>query len=433
MKKPAGLKKARAAAATAATTEPPQAHAGNVSAVAVARVDQDAHDVPGNGLDDEKDDSPSAQADHLREMLAMALAKLADTTVSDDNGDDGGDVDADGAAEEAAMLLRGVVHEADRVLRLRAATISTEQNLSPLPPAFHLVYGEALLRLGLLLCDSDYGQNSSEDNQDEGSNTVDPPDAYFDAAVDRFDVGLESLDTALTTSSLVDDNDAMLWKLHEGTARALIEKANWLARADRVIPAKEIDAIVSTAFNKHISAALSDLSARRDLDECVAILDLLLRHTQFCRDAAAKKKWTNVVRVELNKLVKLDQSHVGLWLLLARTYMDTANGMLDYAEENNSEIDTKTVGKLIDETLKYALRAQDEAKKKGDNENVDIELLATFVNKANLMDENENESEANVFYKKAVKCFKLVNSVDAARLPEAFDTFIREWEAEMEQ
>ncbi|KAJ3075087.1 hypothetical protein HDU98_009266 [Podochytrium sp. JEL0797] len=370
-RKPGGLKKAAAAAAPVAVVAP----ADNNSDTMAVELACDEGDEVGE----------------VSAMLEMALARL-------DGADD---------AEEGALLLRGVVHESDRILRARAAASDAKDATTPLPAAFHFAYAAALFRLGLLVA----AQQDDEDAQ--GGDAKD----YFDAAIDRFEGGLIAF-----------PGD---WKLEEGLARAIIEKANLPLRNDPTVPKKQIDALVSDAA-KHIQTALATLAAS-DLDESVSIISILIRHSELRDDAEGAKKWINVARVELNKLLQVDAAHVPTLMALGQTYMGAANDILD-AGENGEDVDLAVVGKLVDESLKYLTKASEESEKKNaSSKNVKLQLLLgeVFVNKANLLDEAEDEDAANEFYKKAVACFKFVEEADASALPEAFDSFLKDWESEM--
>ncbi|KAI8618706.1 nuclear pore complex subunit Nro1-domain-containing protein [Chytriomyces sp. MP71] len=326
-------------------------------------------------------------------MFEIALAKL----------------DKDEEAEEGMLMLRGVIHESDRILRSRFENVDEEAEAppEPLPSTFHWTYGSALFRLGLLILED-------EENDDAESEAL----QYIEAAIDRYDTGLEQ-DGA--------DKD---WKLNEAMARAVVEKANLTLRQDPTYPLKKIDALIATAF-KHISLALSIL-ASNDHDESVAVLLILIRHAQLREDTDGAKKWLNTARVELNKLLKVDPTHTATLQTLAQTYMSAANDLLDAAEQSGAaETDLAAVGKLVDEALKYLHRAEN---KSGSAADVKLQLLLgeVYVNKANLLDEEDDETKANEFYKKAVECFQRVQGVDAKALPEEFDSFLKEWEADLE-
>jgi Nuclear pore complex subunit Nro1 len=64
-------------------------------------------------------------------------------------------------------LLRGTIHECDRILRNWAAE-------EPIPASFHLTYGSALFDLGTMLDDKEF-------------------DSYLEAAKERLEVGFDTL------------------------------------------------------------------------------------------------------------------------------------------------------------------------------------------------------------------------------------------------
>ncbi|KAJ3266172.1 hypothetical protein HDU77_002303 [Chytriomyces hyalinus] len=371
-KKPAGLKKAAKETAKQPAAEPqePQEQATDPDTLAVPM-------------------SQESSGDEVAEVSAMLEIALAKLETPDD-------------AEEGALLLRGVVHESDRILRSRFE--HEDPNApppQPLPSSFHLAYGSALFRLGLLLLED-------EDGEGQESEAL----QYVEAAIDRYETGL--------------DNDEADWKLNDALARALIEKANLTLRSDETFPLKNVDAIITSAF-KRITTALKSLGSS-DLNESVSVIVALVRHAQMREDVEGGKKWLNLARIELNKLLKVDPTHVLALQTLAQTYMTAVNDLLD-AGENGQEIDLGAVQKLIDEALKYLNKAESVS----ETSNVKLQLLLgeVYVNKANLLDEADDETKANEFYKKAVECFKRVEELDSSALPEAFDSFLKEWEEDL--
>ncbi|KAJ3094331.1 hypothetical protein HK100_006177 [Physocladia obscura] len=375
--------------------------------------------------DDENDESEAKQIQQTQEMLAMALAKLAEANEVNET-------ESIDATDEAAALLRGVVHESDRILRVHFAqqeNSNSNDNGSSnnfLPPAFHLAYGEALLRLALLM-------DTDSDAETEAENG---PIAFLDAAVSRFETGLE-----------VANASKDIWMLNEAIARALIHKANILIVQDPTVPSSIIDPIISSAHT-HISAILKTLG-NSDLNQSLESILLLVKHADIRQQVhpEAAKRCVNIARLDIVALLKFNDLHVPSLIALAQTYMTAANDLLDAAESTgnlddmdeddskNEKIDFKVVSKLLEEALKYTTKAQiasGSTYESGKNVTLQLLLGEIYVNKANLLDENENEDEANKFYKLAVSCFKAVETVDAAALPDAFDSFLRDWESEIQ-
>ncbi|KAJ3084850.1 hypothetical protein HDU99_001926 [Rhizoclosmatium hyalinum] len=399
-KRPGGLKKSAGSNTPSASSE---ALAKKVKESKDAERVEDAEALDGEDTMQIALAETGNEIEEAAEMFKMALAKL-------DEGDDG--------VEEGAALLRGVVHESDRINRAHHSNNNSNTDhstsIQPLPPQFHLTYGAALFRLGLLLA-------HAESDGDEPDNAE--PIAYFDAAIDRFEIGIDA----------IENDEFAAWKLHEAVARAQIEKANLIFYSDETVPAKKIDEIVAQAVS-HIEKALVALGDS-DLDESISVISILVRHAQIrqLRDIKSSEKWINASRLELNKLLKADPNHIGALVALGQTYMTAANDLLERAEEHGEEVDLKAVEKLIDEALKHAEKGQKESDKKG-KADVKLQLLLgeIFVNKANILDEAEKEEDADKFYKKAVSCFKQVQDLDASALPEAFDSFLQDWESEME-
>ena len=63
-------------------------------------------------------------------------------------------------------------------------------------------------------------------------------------------------------------------------------------------------------------------------------------------------------------------------------------------------------------------------------------LGESYVHLGNLLDsdeEEDQEGEGLIFYKKAVENFKTVRSLEKDALPDHFEEFLQEWEKEMQE
>ncbi|KAI8849283.1 nuclear pore complex subunit Nro1-domain-containing protein [Chytridium lagenaria] len=304
-KRPGGLKQAAAAAASA----PSSSEENPKKKIKLSTDPNETIAVPIT------DDVISEFAE-LKELFESALSKLGE-----------------GDADEGSMLLRGVIHECDRILRTRAAAEEAGET--------------ADTKLGLLSIGDDSDDEEMEKSDDES------PMAFLDAAVERFEIGLE------------DKKDD--WSLHQALGRVLIEKANIMVR------------------NKAVSKPEKGKKGKKDdgAKDLKNTVDKAIKHFTTCI------------------------SHV-------------PETQFEEESINVSEANPKSYPALKCKGASYLGRA-----------NV-ILLGETLVNKGNLCDEREEKDLADEAYREAVKCFKKVEAVDPSALPDQFESFIKSWEADLQ-
>ncbi|KAJ3305919.1 hypothetical protein HDV03_000761 [Kappamyces sp. JEL0829] len=112
----------------------------------------------------------------------------------------------DGNVEQATMLFRGVVHECDKMIRMRNKEIPNAsqeeiellqervQQCPVLPFAFHLIYANALYHLSLI--DHEPVEHEQSDSQTATEAAQERAIQFLDEAVSRAEVALNLLDCA---------------------------------------------------------------------------------------------------------------------------------------------------------------------------------------------------------------------------------------------
>ncbi|KAJ3103198.1 inhibitor of Brome mosaic virus [Phlyctochytrium planicorne] len=308
----------------------------------------------------------------------------------------------EGAAEEGAMLLRGVIHECDRMLRARD-NAETNNDLEPLTWEFHFIYGSSLFRLGLLGMEEESEETSGEET----------PLAFLDAAIDRFEAGLE------------EESGKESWTLHQCLGRVLFEKANILVQSKTPDSVGDLVSRGLECFEKTISLLPSESKE----EELIGLADIVLLHAESDTSEWEKhdKLW-ELARGWLDNVLKENPKSYEALRSKGSSGLIRANFILESAEGGDSEHMDELEGAIDD-----ALFNLTEARTLG-GEKDDVRLLKllgeTYVNKGNLLDERNETDDANDAYKAAVDCFKKVESLDSTALPNQFEEFIKSWEAD---
>lgn len=479
-KRPGGLaatasKKTRQNTSTETSTDK------DTSAITTTTTLDQQHDQPDAGTTRTVQVSSDAdEVTELKEMFESALDKLGQ-----------GDV------EEGLPLLRAVIHESDRLLRMhskkmegvasasnamdematgtsviskvaedvvKTATTTTttasatkqvddmetskkaddktsttesaasgenasniEEAVKPLSSEFHYTYASALFRLGLHV-----GEEEAEEGGEGGADAVREKIVdYLDAAIFRFERALEAWKEEEKEAKTRKE-----WKFSEALGRVIMEKANNLIRLGSV---KTADTIAKVSF-RYLESAFDVLrltSNKEDDDaliECCSIASIVARHAELLDDLEAHDRANTLSQTWFRDIITMSPELVVALKGLGQTYLASANVHLELAESGKKPMDAVVVGDLIDDALKYLQQACDKA---DEQNNVDTGLLCSLgealINKANLLDEADDETEATSFYKRAVECFKKVEQVDPTDLPDQFSSFIQEWEEDLKK
>ncbi|KAJ3213263.1 inhibitor of Brome mosaic virus [Dinochytrium kinnereticum] len=387
-KRPGGLKQAAAAASVDQAQEAPK------KKLKLSGKDGSAEDTIQVPIAAGSDDDNVNEFAELKAIFDSALSKLGE-----------------GDAEEGSMLLRGVIHECDRILRVRDSADSTD-GLEPLTWEFHFIYGSALYKLGLLTMNDD-----EEEEKGDDESTL----AFLDAAVERFETGLE------------DEAAQKDWTLHQALGRVLIEKANILIRSHtkgkttkKKTSEADLDATVKTAIT-HFKKTIANLPKDHFEEEAINVAEALIRHAEFCSDFDKHEELSDLARSWLESVLKENPKSYTALKCKGSSFLGRANVILDLSEGGDVAHSDELEGS-IDE----ALSCLQDAKALYQSTETDVNLLLllgeALVNKGNLFDEREEKDQADECYREAVKCFKKVESEDAGALPDQFDAFIKSWE-----
>ncbi|ORE13781.1 hypothetical protein BCV71DRAFT_147645, partial [Rhizopus microsporus] len=300
-------------------------------------------------------------------------------------------------SSEALPLLRGTIHESDRILR-------NWDSENPLPASFYYNYGVALYELGRLIEDEDF-------------------EPYLDAAEERLNDSLEHLEK--------EDNAELVSKVNVALAKVWFAKASSQV-ADDSVPELAIRAL--STVDKTISE--SKLSSK----VIIELADIAQNHGSLYTTLESRDKFITWAEKTLKQVLKDEPTNTQALSVLGLCKLQVAHYWLDSVEEGAEEEEEEKTELSKEEENAY--QAILESKKhleaahtelvKSDKLTPQIltDLAEVYVNEGNLV---LNEEEQNRIYERAVKLIKEAQSlVDEKKLdyalPEGLAAFLAEYE-----
>ncbi|KNC97878.1 uncharacterized protein SPPG_06870 [Spizellomyces punctatus DAOM BR117] len=324
--------------------------------------------------------------------------------------------------EGAVDLFRGCIHECDKILRIRCGEVLhtidekgedgslEKKETGPLPPAFYLVYGNALAQLGLLSLKED--ETATEALND-----------HLEAALERLERGLEraredGISPPLRLRISLGKVCLLLASnmLQSGSAREGEEKVTRLA--DRAAEEFKVN------FN-----SITDSDKDEDILEAGAASQ---RYADLLQELQGRQGWNDIATALFQKLLEVNPSSVDASIGIGACQLSMANYYLEKMDDGD-EVD----GELIIGPLKEALSQFESAQQQSkDADTVHVPLAClmgeTLVNLGNLYDDTDAD-KAEDYWKNAIKCFRKVQEVDPEALPEQFKDFVDEWEKDLDE
>ncbi|KAK4521959.1 RTP1_C1 domain-containing protein [Mucor velutinosus] len=335
------------------------------------------------------------------------LPENAQTVVIDKVVEEGDEVGEAAALFESALekletdpsaalpLLRGTIHESDRILR-------NHDSKEPLPALFYYTYGAALYELGRLTEDEEF-------------------EPYLDAAEERLNEGLALKDTELHN------------KIHLALAKIWLAKAaSAVSEGDQSIPELSLKAL------KSLDEALE--SSEIPSKTVVELADIVQNHGDLYESLESRSKFRIWAEDALEKVLKDEPANAEALSGLGYCKLSFANYLLDNIDEANEQEektelteDEEKAYKAILESKKYFEKAKEELVKVNKvSPQILSDLAEAYLNEANLV---LKEEEQSAIYKKAVENIKEANALIEEKklefiLPEALTSFLEEFEAE---
>ncbi|KAI9014474.1 negative regulator of Ofd1/Enhancer of translation termination 1 [Phycomyces nitens] len=305
---------------------------------------------------------------------------------------------------EARALLRGTIHESDRILRNWDAT-------KTMPLEFYFTYGSALFELGRLTEDEEF-------------------DPYLEAAEERLEDGLSHYETLENK----EESAGMMNRIKVSLAKVWLSKAaSEVDQGSDVIPDLAKRAL-DTLEEVVPLAALTNATK-------VELASIVQNHGDLYTEWDSRTKFTNWAEKLLEEVLEDSPEHskalseIGLCKLsLANYWLDQVNDDEDEDEEEEKTKRTEEEEKAFDafgESKKYLEKAHANLKMMDQLEpHHSTDLAEACLNQANLMLE---ENERTDLYKQAISYIQEAKEVAAKsdqdyELPDALESFLEEWE-----
>ncbi|KAL2912982.1 hypothetical protein HK105_207548 [Polyrhizophydium stewartii] len=364
----------------------------------------------------------SNEVEEVEQMLLRALA----------------DLEAD-QLQDSVLLLRGCVHECDKMVRIRSGDIPNatdeerEVQLAAvretpiLPAVFHFYYGTALFNLGLV----EQAIASAGDVQDEQGEA--DLMQYMDAAIDRLEMGLE----------LPDDEALAHAKIHGMLGKIKLHKAALMRDNPDAAAAvldeseKHMREAMDAGFSKQAKKAdrvevLSDAAAA-----CFAFAD---KHATTSDDT---RRWADLTEKLWQLVRKVDAKNTNALVGLGSVSLLRGDQIIQAAEEMEDPEAKAAMLETANAPLKQAVEFFREALKRGADKDADgkpnVPVLCLVgeacVHLGNINDDDDDEgldsAVALEYYTEAMRAFKTIQASDPDALPAHFAEFVADWEADM--
>ncbi|RUP44933.1 nuclear pore complex subunit Nro1-domain-containing protein [Jimgerdemannia flammicorona] len=334
------------------------------------------------------------------------------------------------APKSALPLLRGTIHECDRILRNHSASSP------PLPASFHMTYGSALFDMGTVL----------EEEED--------PTPYWEAARERLEIGLESVEESEAEENK-SDRQEFKKGLRMALGKVMVSKATNTLITTRCLTAvhkKSVSQLLEDAtahFDKAFSLPFSPSTAP---ELCMAA-SLVQLHADNHEEEAPRLRWNGWAKGVFERALKDDPEHIPAFTGIGSCLLSIANYWLEQQDANGGDEDEdddddddgddgeekvqtkekRTAKEALVEGTDYFERALAASESAGATTSEILTMLAeSQINLANLTSDVGGTQTA--LYKCAVahlRRAKESNSSEGWALPAGLETFLDEWEAEM--
>ncbi|KAL5036956.1 hypothetical protein BDEG_24884 [Batrachochytrium dendrobatidis JEL423] len=339
------------------------------------------------------------------------------------------DIEA-GQVQEGILLLRGCIHECDKMIRVRNGNIpkatKEEQQLQQVAIAetptlsamFYWVYGCALYYLGLAEAQS---QTLAESGSEE-SNPTKLAD-FIEAAIDRLETGLE----------LGENDPVAICKINGFLGKIKMHKISLVFETPKVVEQ------LLNECQVHFSIVLDS-----KLEDKVTWISMMSDIAQICYNYSEKddikledkKQLTEFSQKIWKIILKEDDRDVNSLVGLGSALLATADELIEAAEQNESEDQLEDALSLLLQAAHYFRSALDLTQ---DQDKVNVPVLCllgeTCIHLGNLNEDDDEQSinsqTAVSFYIEAVQSFNKVQQSDPEALPAQFAEFLQEWDADM--
>ncbi|KAJ3276356.1 hypothetical protein HDV01_004979 [Terramyces sp. JEL0728] len=324
--------------------------------------------------------------EELEQLFTSALAQL-----DEDN------------AEQAVLLFRGVVHECDKMLRVRKEGVpeATEEektvieesikNCPVLPSSFYVTYANGLYYLSLI------------------------EEISVDDKIGLIEHGLELLEQAQELE--------MHESIPHAACRLILQKSSLKNEP------------VPKLFRKQVESLLSS----KNIPNLLEIFQLSNGFTDMLESPEKKIEWTDLNAKNWQKVVKMDKDNEKCFIGLGNCFLGLADDLIQLQEED-ADIKNEQVVPYLQKAInafKDAVKIQSNKSdlEKSTQINLLLFLGESLVNLGNLTDVDDDEadnSESQKHYAEAVETFEKVLELDGSALPEHFEEFLTQWKQDFE-
>ncbi|KAJ2864330.1 hypothetical protein GGH94_002994 [Coemansia aciculifera] len=298
-----------------------------------------------------------------------------------------------GDPERAITLLRGTIHECDRILRVHDRDVEAGVEAIEIEPRFYYIYGTALFSI------SELSATELEDQRWE----------YLELSQHR----LEQAKEAMT------GKEPFAWRVYDSLAKIGLDL---LSRKMSDEEAKEEAALkLAAAMSKFDSAldALVNVDAEQAKSETLSIVEMVqsLADSSCLGEAgsATLMDWTEAKLAALPEPTAEDEHAAEIRYLRARALWIRASVLLGQMDETDEMPDKGAFQQLLNEASDLLVEA----------ESRDALLLRGEV-QLNLGNVQEDGDEQDRLYRLAIKDFKLVQA--NGELSEELTQFIEDFE-----
>ncbi|KAJ2058613.1 hypothetical protein GGI17_004933 [Coemansia sp. S146] len=298
-----------------------------------------------------------------------------------------------GDPERAITLLRGTIHECDRILRVHDRDVEAGVDAIEIEPRFYYIYGTALFSI------SELSATELEDQRWE----------YLELSQHR----LEQAKEAMT------GNEPFVWRVYDGLAKIGLDL---LSREMPDEETKEEAALKLAAAMGNFDSALdvlANIDAEQAKSETLTIVEMVqsLADSSCLGEAgsATLMDWTEAKLAALPELTAEDEHAAEIRYLRARALWIRASVLLGQMDETDEMPDKDAFQQLLNEASDLLVEA----------ESRDALLLRGEV-QLNLGNVQEDGDEQDRLYRLAVKDFKLVQANGG--LSEELTQFIEDFE-----
>ncbi|KAJ2803151.1 hypothetical protein H4S07_004528 [Coemansia furcata] len=302
-----------------------------------------------------------------------------------------------GDPERAVTLLRGTIHECDRILRVHDRDIEAGMEAIEIEPRFYYIYGTALFSI------SEVSATELEDQRWE----------YLELSQHRLEQAKE----------VMTGKEPFAWRVYDGLAKIGLDLlSREVADEEATEDEKEKAALKLTAATSNFDSALDVLTsvdAEQARSETLSVVEMVqsLADSSCLSEvgSATLMDWTEAKLAALPEPTAEDERATEVRYLRARALWIRASVLLGQMDESGEVPDKDAFQRLLNEasSLLVGVESRDALLLRGE----------VLLNLGNMQDDGDEQDK---LYRLAIKDFKLVQA--DGELSEELAQFIEDFE-----